>query len=178
MWTTLSGTVERIIGWACQAVLYLTTAAIFLILCANVILRYTTGTSLRWASEVPELLFPWLVIAGIVLAAQHGTHISVVLLTQRLSETARRWVLAAGGLVVVALYAILGWSAWELMPIAADELSPMLHVPGSVTVSALLLGFVLIALLTVIQVAHGWVHLADSSDADAPTPEHISGAHQ
>ena len=177
MWTTLSAMVERVIGWACQAVLYLTTGAIFVILCANVILRYTTGTSLRWASEVPELLFPWLVLAGIVLAAQHGTHLSVVLLTQRLTETARRWVLAAGGLVVVALYATLAWAAWELMPIAADELSPMLQVPGSVTVMSLLLGFVLIAVLTVLQVGNAWANLA-RSHASTPIPEHIEGVHQ
>lgn len=177
MWTTLSAIFERGIGWACQAVLYLTTAAIFVILCANVILRYTTGASLRWASEVPELLFPWLVIAGIVLAAQHGTHISVVLLTQRMPEAARRWVLSAGGLVVVALYATLAWAAWELMPIAADELSPMLQVPGSVTVSALLLCFALIAILTLIQVAGAWTRPATTRDG-ASAPEHIEGAHQ
>lgn len=177
MWTNLSEAFERSIDWACQAVLYLTTAAIFVILCANVILRYTTGTSLRWASEVPELLFPWLVIAGVVLAAQHGMHIAVVLLTQRLPEAARRWVLGAGGLVVVVLYAMLAWAAWELMPIAADELSPMLQVPGSVTVSALLLGFVLIAMLTLIQTARGWAQIA-SSHADISAPEHIKGVHQ
>jgi len=177
MWTTLSRMLDRVIGLACQAVLYLTTGAIFVILSANVILRYTTGTSLQWASEVPELLFPWLVVAGIVLAVQHGTHISVVLLTQRLPEAARRWVFAGGGLVVVALYLTLAWAALQLMPISADELSPMLQVPGSVTVSALLLGFVLIAVLTLVQVVNAWAGLA-TTHAETAASDHIEGVHQ
>ena len=156
MWTSLSVALERMIGWACEAVLYVTTAAIFVILSANVILRYTTGASLQWASELPELLFPWLVLSGIVLAAQHGTHIAVVILTQRLPEGMRRKVLAFGGIVVVALYLLLAWSAAELMPIAADELSPMLQVPGSVTIASLAIGFVLIAVLTLLHMVRAW----------------------
>jgi TRAP-type transport system small permease protein len=156
MWSALSGLLERTISWLCHGILYVTTGAIFVILSANVILRYTTGTSLQWASEVPELLFPWLVMAGIVLATQNGTHISVVILVQRLPLTARRWVLAIGGVVTVALYALLAAAAWTLMPIANDELSPMLQVPGSVTVGSLLLGFILIALLTLLEVQKVW----------------------
>ena len=156
MWSAFSGLLERTIGWLCHGILYVTTGAIFVILCANVILRYTTGSSLQWASEVPELLFPWLVMAGVVLATQQGTHISVVILIQRLPLEIRRWVLIAGGLVVVALYAVLAAAAWTLMPIANDELSPMLQIPGSVTVGSLLLGFILIALLTLIEVSKVW----------------------
>ena len=169
MWSALSGLLERVISWLCHGILYVTTGAIFLILSANVILRYTTGTSLQWASEVPELLFPWLVMAGIVLATQHGTHISVVILIQRLSPMARRWTLVIGGLVTVALYALLAAAAWTLMPIANDELSPMLQVPGSVTVGSLLLGFILIAVLTLIQVRNAWSGTADPAATPAPT---------
>jgi TRAP-type C4-dicarboxylate transport system permease small subunit len=61
-------------------VLWVTTAVIFVILCANTVLRYTTGSSLQWANELPELLFPWLVMAGVVLAAQQGSHIATTFL--------------------------------------------------------------------------------------------------
>jgi len=168
MLKTTSRWFDRVIGWACQAVLYLTTAAIFVILSANVILRYTTGTSVQWASELPELLFPWLVISGIVLAVQHGSHISVVILTQRLPKQARAWVIATGGVLVIALYATLAWAASELMAVAVDELSPMLHVPGSVTVGGLMTGFILIAILTLLHLGDGFADLA-STPAEAAT---------
>ena len=61
------------IEWAvvgvCRVLLWISTSVIFIILVANTVLRYATGTSLQWANEVPELLFPWLVMSGVVLAA-------------------------------------------------------------------------------------------------------------
>src|SRR6476620_12173909 len=125
--------VDRAIGAASRGLLYVTLAVVFAILSANVALRYVAGTSLASASELPELLFPWMIMAGVVLAAQHGSHIAVVILTQKLGAS-RRWVLAAGSLVVATLYASLAWVAWPLAVIAHDEKTPMLQVPGSVSV--------------------------------------------
>ena len=148
---TFFGWVDRAIATVCRGVLYLTLAITFLILSANVGLRYVMGTSLSWASELPELLFPWIIMAGVVLAAQNSSHIAVVILTQRLGS-ARRWVLLAGSLIVASLYLGLCWAAWPLMQVSADEYSPILHVPGSVTVACLMVGFVLLAIVTLVRV--------------------------
>jgi TRAP-type C4-dicarboxylate transport system permease small subunit len=147
--------IDRAIGAACRAALYATLAVVFVILAANVALRYVAGTSLASASELPELLFPWMIMAGVVLAAQHGSHIAVVILTQKLG-TSQRWVLAAGSLVVAALYAALAVTAWPLMEIAADERSPILQVPGSVSVGCLVLGFALLSLVTLCKLPEVW----------------------
>lgn len=141
---------QRAIGVVCRFVLYSTLAVMFVILSANVALRYVMGTSLAWASELPELLFPWLIMAGVVLGAQHGSHIAVVLVTQKL-RASRRWVLATGTLLVALLYLGLCWAAWPLFEIAADEYSPMLHVPGSLTVGCLMGGFLLLAATALMQ---------------------------
>ena len=77
---------ERVIQTTCQALLWLSTTVIFLILVANTVLRYATGASLQWANEVPELLFPWLVMSGVVLAAQHGAHITTSFLVEKLPQ--------------------------------------------------------------------------------------------
>lgn len=153
---------DRGIGAACRLVLYLTLGIVFAILSANVVLRYAAGSSLAWASELPELLFPWLIMAGVVLAAQHGSHIAVVMLTQKLAPATRRWVLAAGSLVVAALYAGLAVVAWPLLEIAADEKTPILQVPGSVSVCSLMLGFGLLSVVTLCRLPAVW------ADASAP----------
>lgn len=142
---------NRVIGFACRSVLYMTLSVTFIILSANVGLRYVMGTSISWASELPELLFPWIIMSGVILAAQQGSHIAVVILTQKLGA-ARRWVLAAGSVIVAGLYLGLCWAAWPLMEITSDELTPILNVPGSVTVASLLIGFVLLALVTLSQI--------------------------
>jgi TRAP-type C4-dicarboxylate transport system permease small subunit len=147
--------IDRAVGAACRGVLYLTLAVVFVILSANVALRYAAGTSLASASELPELLFPWMIMAGVVLAAQHGSHIAVVILTQKLRGS-RRLVLAGGALAVTVLYASLAVAAWPLMQIAGDERSPILQVPGSVSVACLMLGFALLALVTLCKLPELW----------------------
>jgi TRAP-type transport system small permease protein len=147
--------IDHCIGAACRGVLYLTLGVVFFILSANVALRYVAGTSIASASELPELMFPWMIMAGVVLAAQHGSHIAVVLLTQKLGA-ARRWVLAGGSVTVAVLYAWLAAAAWPLMAIAADETTPILHVPGSVSVGCLMLGFALLSLVTLCKLPDVW----------------------
>lgn len=147
--------VNRGIGHACRFVLYVTLTLTFLILSANVALRYVSGTSLAWASELPELMFPWIIMSGVVLASQHGSHIAVVLLTQRLGAS-RRWVLAGGAAIVAMLYLGLTWATLPLMEISADEYTPILNVPGSVTVGCLMVGFVLLAVVTLTQIPALW----------------------
>lgn len=163
---TLIKHLHSAVGLACRSVLYLTLSVTFVILSVNVALRYAAGSSLAWASELPELLFPWMIMSGVVLAAQHGSHIAVVILTQRLGD-ARRWVLATGSVVVAVLYTYLAWQAYPLMEISADERSPIMGVPGSVTVLCLMLGFALLALVTVCQIPSLWnPAAADPSDTD------------
>ena len=147
--------VDSLIAWWCHAVLYVTLSVVFVILSVNVVLRYAAGSSLAWASELPELMFPWMIMSGVVIAAQHGSHIAVVILTQKLGA-ARRWVLTAASLVVAGLYLGLAYAAWPVFEIAADERTPIMQVPGSVSVGCLLLGFVMLAIVTLLRLPQVW----------------------
>lgn len=149
-------TLERAIVAICSTVLWLTTAVIFVILTANTILRYTGGTGLQWANELPELLFPWLVIAGVVLAAEKGSHIATVFLIEVLPQRVQRVVRVAGWLVVAALYATLSKATYGMLEIVNDETSPILHVPGSVTYASVLGGMVMLALLALQSAWQAW----------------------
>lgn len=162
--------VDAAIARGCRLVLYVTLSVVFVILSANVGLRYAAGSSIAWASELPELLFPWMIMAGVVLAAQHGSHIAVVLLTQKLGGS-RRWVLAAGSLVVAAMYGTLAWMAVPVAQIAHDEKTPILHVPGSVSVGCIALGFGVLAVVTLCRLPRVW---ADHAVEDNPAAEAVA----
>jgi TRAP-type transport system small permease protein len=151
-----AGRLDHAIALVCKAVLWLTTATIFVILCANTALRYATGTSLQWANEVPELLFPWLVMAGVVLAAQQGAHIATTFLMEALPARARRGLTVAGWLLVAGLYATLAVATWRMLEIVHDEKSPILQIPGSVTYSCVMGGMVLLAMLAVQSAWRAW----------------------
>ncbi len=160
---------ERGIVWVCQAILWITTAAIFVILCANTVLRYATGSSLQWANELPETLFPWLVMAGVVMGAVHGSHITTSFLRDKLGAGAQRALAVAGGLAVCGLYATLAYATWQMLEIVHDEKSPILGVPGSVTYACVMVGMAMLAALALIG---AW--RAATGQAQSTAPEGVS----
>ena len=81
---------DDIIIKGCQFILWLTMSIIFAILCVNTLLRYVLGSGMQWANEVPEMLFPWLVMAGVVLAAVTGSHITTTFLRDKISTLANQ----------------------------------------------------------------------------------------
>jgi TRAP-type transport system small permease protein len=163
---------ERSIAVLCQVLVWVSTVVIFAILVANTILRYVTGSSLQWANEVPELLFPWLVMAGVVLAALHGAHITTSFLMEKLSMAARRAVGVLGWLVVCGLYATLTVATYRMLEIVHDEKSPILQIPGSATYACVMCGMAMLSMLAVIS---AW--RAFHADAVPVDPDAVPVAH-
>jgi TRAP-type transport system small permease protein len=163
--------VERGVVRLCHVVLWLSTTVIFCILVANTVLRYATGSSLQWANEVPELLFPWLVMAGVVLAAVHGAHIATTFLMEALPAKARRVLSAAGWLVVAGLYGTLALATLRMLEIVHDEKSPILQLPGSITYACVMCGMALLALLALQSAWQAWFSKPPQAhDGEPPVP--------
>lgn len=161
--------IERSVLGLCRVVLWISTSVIFAILVANTILRYATGSSLQWANEVPELLFPWMVMAGVVLAAAQGAHITTSFLMDAVPATVRRIVLVLGWAAVAGLYCTLSWATFRMLDIVHDEKSPILQVPGSLTYGCVLGGMVMLALLALLSAKNAWQHVPPPvHDPDAP----------
>lgn len=159
---------ERAIVVVCSAVLWITSAVIFVILTANTVLRYALGSSLQWANELPELLFPWLVMAGVVLAAERGAHIATVFLMESVPHGAQRVIGLGGWLIVAGLYGTLAYATYAMLEIVHDEKTPILHVPGSVTYGCVMVGMAMLALLALQSAWRAWrTQPAPATDAGA-----------
>ncbi|MBO9329618.1 TRAP transporter small permease [Achromobacter pulmonis] len=154
--TDRHGWIGTVIDGICRVILWLSTTVIFVILVVNTALRYATGTSLEWANEVPELLFPWLVMSGVVLAALHNAHIATVFLMDALPAHVRRLVATVAWSVVAALYATLSWATLNMIDIVHDEKSPVLQMPGSLTYGCVMGGLVLLAVLAAQSAWQSW----------------------
>lgn len=155
----IDGAVQAVCRW----ILYITMVFLFVVLSVNVALRYIGGTSMQWAGEVPELVFPWMVMAGVVLAAQHGTHISIVWLTEKFSPSVRRFFMLLNASLLFVGYGFLTWGTWTLMPIVHTEHSHVLGVPTSVTYGCMLLGFMALMLTSLTQALRAWASPASPS---------------
>ena len=165
--------IERVVVGLCRLMLWISTAVIFVILVVNTVLRYATGSSLQWANEVPELLFPWLVMSGVVLAAAHGAHITTSFLMDAVPAAVRRWTAIGTWLVVAALYGTLAWSTYQMLEIVHDEKSPILQVPGSLTYGCVMGGLVMLALLALKSAWNAWATppVPSAPNAETAVPE-------
>lgn len=164
--------IERAVSALCQVLLWISTVVIFFILAANTILRYATGASLQWANEVPELLFPWMVMAGVVLAAQHGAHITTSFLMDKMSGSARRIWGVLGWTVVGVLYATLALATWRMLEIVHDEKSPILQIPGSTTYGCVMTGMGMLSVLALMSAWRAWVADPEAPASTEPAPVH------
>lgn len=171
------GLLGRGIAALCQAVLWISTVVIFVILVTNTVLRYVTGSSLQWANEVPELLFPWLVMSGVVLAAQASAHIATTFLVDALPAAGRRIVSTFAWLVVGALYATLTVATFRMLEIVHDEKSPILQLPGSITYACVMVGMALLALLALQSAWAAWRCAPDGATRMANDEPRVPAAH-
>lgn len=144
---------DNAIRWLCALILWSTFLAMLAPTFANAVLRYTTDASLNWSVEVVQLVFPWFIMAGAVMAAQHGRHIGVELFVTLLPTRVARWlVVPIQFLILLAcatvIYVYLGFGMFEGgMEFAAGDVSfTSLGVPQSWSYAAILFGYVLLGL--------------------------------
>lgn len=128
---------EAVIEVFAKLVLTITGFALLAVLVVNVFIRYVAEGSVEASSELPALLFPWFVMGGVVLAAVRGAHVAMQLTMHMLPERGRRVLASFIHTLSCAVFAVLAWHSVENAIIAHDEVSTILHVPGSVGYSAL-----------------------------------------
>jgi TRAP-type C4-dicarboxylate transport system permease small subunit len=133
--------VDRTITLAATTVAITALVVMFGALCAEVVVRYITKTSLGWPAELPNFMFPWLVMGGIVLAAQHGAHISVTLVLGKIGRGAQRTLLLAMQVVAALTFFYLAWIGLTVLEITGSEVYPVTGVSARWAYLALVAGF-------------------------------------
>lgn len=110
------GAASRAAGWAAAAAF----AAIGLIVCYEVVMRYVFFAPTRWVEEVARLLQIYAVFLACAPLVAARAHIRVSLLTDALPPAARRWAdrLALAAAAAVSLAGVR--YAAEMMRFAVD----------------------------------------------------------
>lgn len=134
---------------AATVVAVLALVTLFLSLGAEVVVRYLTTQGLGWPSEMPNILFPWLVMGGIVLAAQHGAHISVTLVLGLMNRGATRALLLGMQVVVAATFFYLAYIGMDVIEITGTEVYPVTGVSAHWAYLSLIVGFVGVGLTAI-----------------------------
>ena len=140
---------DRLITRLCRFIVLVTGISLTMLLTGNVVARYVLDSGgIDAAQEVPELLFPWFIVAGIALAAQAGGHLGVDWLYDKLGPRGRIWLLQIANAIVIASYLILCQQSLLLAEATWVQLSPVLNIPISQGYLAVALGCLLLAVAT------------------------------
>jgi TRAP-type transport system small permease protein len=147
--------------------------ALFLALSGDVVVRYLTTCSLDWPSEMPNLLFPWLVMGAIVLAAQCGQYVAVTVILPHLRRPVARVLPLAMQVLVALTFLYLAYIGPSVIEIAATEVFPVTGISAKYAHLASIFRFVGIGITPL--GAFGWLLVTeDPAGVRQPAPEEHS----
>ena len=92
---------DRIIGTICKYVVMSTGLALLVSIIIGVLARYVIDVGgVDWAEELPRQLYPWFIMAGVMLALQGGNHIAVDLIYNFLNAPVKRVLITLTNLLI------------------------------------------------------------------------------
>jgi len=138
--------IDRVIEVVSMVVAVATITVMFLSLMAEVVVRYVTNQGMGWPTEMPNLLFPWLVMSGIVLAAQLGKHIAVETIKAFLGKNVNRALMMVLQLLVTATFFYLAWVGLFVIEITGSEVYPVTGVSAKWAYMSIIVGFTALGL--------------------------------
>lgn len=144
-----------------SAVVVITTAVIGITLMAGVVVRYFLAGSLAWGNELPVILFPWLIMGGVVMAAARHQHLGVDFFVRKLSPGAARGLMSVVQVMVIALMVLLIQQSFVLLQYMQYQTTPVLGWSATWAFYSLPLGAAGVLLLAIIDL----IGLASGSEA-------------
>ncbi len=161
---------DKIVAYSAAILSMGALVVLFMALMAEVIVRYLTTKGLGWPAEMPNLLFPWLVMGGIVLAAQRGQHIAVSAGLLMMRPNHARLLLVAMQVLIAVTFIYLGQAGIAVIEVTGSETYPISGITARWAYLAVVAGFFAIALTAITTGVR--VMLADDPlSVQALTPE-------
>lgn len=109
---------------ACVAILAM--LIVWVLLLMGVVLRYMTGASMDFATELPTYLYPWIIAGGVVVAMSLGGHIAVDALTSRLKVRSNRALQVGVWALSGVLFAMITVLSLRLVDPLLAQITPIL----------------------------------------------------
>jgi TRAP-type C4-dicarboxylate transport system permease small subunit len=107
---------ERLLEWLVIVLM----AVLFVEVTVGIVYR-TLGASLAWYDEVASILLAWLTFYGSALAAVKRAHIGCPEVVAFFPAKARVAARLVASLLVVAFFAILGWTGYAILEVLATD---------------------------------------------------------
>lgn len=135
--------VDKCLSMIENAVIILGLSAMFLILLAQVIMRYVFSHPLTWSEEAARFIFVYVSFIGISYAYRQKGHIRMEVVVNLFPQAVRRGLEVLINLGTIALFCYMIPFSFRFIGIQAGVKATATHIPMSIVYTALPLGMAL-----------------------------------
>ena len=135
--------VDKCLSMIENAVIILGLSAMFLILLAQVIMRYVFSRPLTWSEEAARFIFVYVSFIGISYAYRQKGHIRMEVVVNLFPQAVRRGLEVLINLGTIALFCYMIPFSFRFIGIQAGVKATATHIPMSIVYTALPLGMAL-----------------------------------
>lgn len=135
--------VDKCLSMIENAVIILGLSAMFLILLAQVIMRYVFSRPLTWSEEAARFIFVYVSFIGISYAYRQKGHIRMEVVVDLFPQAVRRGLEVLINLGTIALFCYMIPFSFRFIGIQAGVKATATHIPMSIVYTALPLGMAL-----------------------------------
>lgn len=135
--------VDKCLSMIENAVIILGLSAMFLILLAQVIMRYVFSRPLTWSEEAARFIFVYVSFIGISYAYRQKGHIRMEVVVNLFPQAVRRGLEVLINLGTIALFCYMIPFSFRFIGIQVGVKATATHIPMSIVYTALPLGMAL-----------------------------------
>lgn len=128
--------IDRTLGMILRGVPIACLAALFVLLCINVVARTFQLAGVAWFDEVVQGLFAWMVFIGTAAVWRDHDHFQVVWLAEVLPPAPRRVLKFVVTILALGFLTAMTWYGASLM-LKARALTPILNLPTALFYAAI-----------------------------------------
>lgn len=142
----------QLVGKAIEAFVVVILSAMSILVFLNVVLRYGFNSSINITEEVSRYMFVWLAFLGAALAFSENQHVSVTILTSKLSPLARKILSIFTDFTMLFCCYLIVDGSWIQFNLNINNLAPISGLPQGITFLASTIAGVLISILIIARI--------------------------
>lgn len=161
MYSKLLDIVEKVI----TALLIFLLATAFLVIFAQVILRYIVNMGYPWIEEYARYSIVWLAWLGSAYALRHGKHMYVNITELKLSPNAFKKLNLCFDILLIAFFIVMAKSGYDFMMKSGSTLSVGMPIKLGYLYASVPVGVIFMLLATIEKI---WAYFTRKDDEPKP----------
>ncbi|WP_109078851.1 TRAP transporter small permease [Aggregatibacter kilianii] len=135
------------IGKVIEVTVVLILSAMSILVFLNVVLRYGFNSSINVTEEVSRYMFVWLTFLAAVLAFNENQHVSVTMLTDKLSAAGRNMLGIFTDIAILFCCYLIVDGSWIQFQLNLANVAPISGLPQGITYLASVIAGIFIGIL-------------------------------